>query len=314
MVGDGLSLDVLERDVERVGEAVLLVAVDAHVGALREYPGLEPVAERGELPLLVGHAEARELAGLGESDDVGDVLGAGAASGLLVPAEHEGLDLRALAHVHEADSLGGVELVTRDGQHVDGNGLDVDLRLSGGLHRVRVEDRAVFPAYLRDLRDREESPRLVVRPHRGDELRALRGGELGAQLVEVDLPDAVHRQLHRLVSLRLEPPNGLEDGRMLDGSRDDLEVFAEPVRRAADRGVVGFRRAGGEDDLLGRAVHETGDFLARAVDVLGDAPAELVHGARVAVEPVEERKHHVAHLGRHARGRIVVEIHCLFHW
>ena len=58
----------------------------------------------------------------------------------------------------------------------------------------------------------------------------------------------------------------------------------------------------------------SGDFLARAVDVLGDAPAELVHGARVAVEPVEERKHHVAHLGRHARGRVVVEIHCLFHW
>ena len=167
-----------------------------------------------------------------------------------MPAEHEGLELRAPAHVEESDSLRRMELVPRYGEHVDGNGLHVDLRLSGGLDRVRVENRALLLAYLGDLRDREQGPRLVVRPHRRDELRTLRGGQLGAELVEVDLPDAVHRQLHRLVSLRLEPPNGLEDGRMLHGCRDDLEVFAEPVRRAADRGVVGFRRAGGEDDLL----------------------------------------------------------------
>ena len=48
---------------------------------------------------------------IGEADDVGDVLRAGAAAAFLVSAEHEGLDLRAAAQVEDADALGGMELV-----------------------------------------------------------------------------------------------------------------------------------------------------------------------------------------------------------
>lgn len=64
-VGDGLALDVLEGDVERVGEAVRAVAVHAHVRAGGEDAGLQPVAERRERAGLVRHVGGGERAGLG---------------------------------------------------------------------------------------------------------------------------------------------------------------------------------------------------------------------------------------------------------
>ena len=165
---------------------------------------------------------------------------------------------------------------------------------------------------LGDLADGEDCAGLVVGPHGGDEgvLRAL---ELGAEAVEVDLAHAVHGELDLLDALGLEAAAGLEDGGVLDGRGDHLEVLAEPVGGAADGGVVGLRGARGEVDLVRPAVEERGHLLARLLHVLGDLSAEGVHRRRVAVELAEEGRHRVAHLGRDLRGGVVVEIDDLAH-
>ena len=100
---------------------------------------------------------------------------------------------------------------------------------------------------------------------------------------------------------------------MFDGRRDDLEVLAVVFGRAANRRVVGFRRTGGEDDLVRLGVEESGDLLARAVDELRDLAAEGVHRARVAVEFVEEGEHDVTDFGGDPSRGVVVEIDCAHH-
>ena len=208
MVGDRLALDVLEAEVQRVGQTVRLVAVDAHVRAGGQDAGLEPVAHRRELRRLRLHVRGGELARLGDAHDVRHVLRARPTPALLVAAEHERLQLRAAPNEEDAHALRRMELVPGDGKHVHGRPLHVERRLSGRLHRVGVDDGPALLGDLGDLADREHRARLVVRPHGGDE-RALRALQLGAQALEVDLPNVVHRQLHHLVALRLQSARGL---------------------------------------------------------------------------------------------------------
>ena len=286
------------------------VAVHAHVRAGGEDTGLQPVAERRERAGLVRHVGGGERAGLGEADDVGDVLRAGAAAAFLVSAEHEGLDLRAAAQVEDADALGGVELVARDREHVHGDLPDVDRDLTRHLHGVRVHRGAELLGDFRDLPDGEDDARLIVRPHDGDE-GILRARERGAQRAEVDLADGVDGEFDLFVSEGPEASRGLEDGGVLDGGGDDFHRRAVPVGGAPDRGVVALRGAGGEVDLVRLAVQERGDLLARPLYVARDLSAEEVHGGRVAVEVAEEGLHRVAHLGRDLGGGVVVEVDCL---
>jgi hypothetical protein len=49
---------------------------------------------------------------------------------------------RLAAHVQRADALGAVGLVRGQAHQVDGQGLEVDLDLAGGLGRIDVEDDA----------------------------------------------------------------------------------------------------------------------------------------------------------------------------
>ena len=165
VIGDRFALYILEADVQRVRQTMCAVTVDADVRTAREDSRLELVAEGGELHRLVRHPEPREFAGLGKTDDVGNVLRARTAGALLMSAQHERLQLGALADVEDADALRRVELVSAHRQHVDGNLLHVHRNLARDLHGVRMENRPVRPADLRHLLNRKENARLVVGPH-----------------------------------------------------------------------------------------------------------------------------------------------------
>ena len=312
-VGDGLALDVFEAHVQRVGEPVRPVAVDARVGAFGENRLFEPVAHAPE-PFVFGvHAEPGEFARLRESDYAGDVFGPGAADVFLVPAEHERLELRAAPDEHCAHAFRSVELVAADGEHVGLDFREIDFRLAGGLHRIGVEDGPAGLADLRDFRDGRNGARLVVRPHRRDEDGAFRVFEFVFETREVDLPNAVDWKLHHFVAEGLQAAARLEDGRVFDGGRHDFQVLAEKFCRAAYRGVVGFGGARREDDFVGLAIEERRDFLAGAGNVFCDLSAESVHRARVAVKFAEKGRHDINHFRRYAGSGVVVEIYCFVH-
>ena len=98
----------------------------------------------------------------------------------------------------------------------------------------------------------------------------------------------------------------LEDRRVLNRSRYDLQVSAEIASRPANRGVVRLSGAGGEDYLLRVCVDEAGYFFAGCRYVLGNHSAEGVHRARVPVALAEKRQHDVTDLGGYPGRGVVI--------
>ena len=80
------------------------------------------------------------------------------------------LDARvAAADVQRADTLGAVDLVAGEREHVDVVLLHVDRDLADGLDGVGVEEDALLVAELADLGDGLDDADLVVGVHDGDE-------------------------------------------------------------------------------------------------------------------------------------------------
>ena len=100
---------------------------------------------------------------------------------LSVPRTHAALvaaavDLRgnlharvAPANIQRANTLGAVDLVRGDRQHVDVVGHDVDRNLADSLHGVGVEEDALLVADLADLANGLQDADFVVGGHDGDQ-------------------------------------------------------------------------------------------------------------------------------------------------
>ena len=313
MVGNCFAFNVLKTDVESIREAMFLIAIDEYIRARGHDAAFEFIAHCRQLHCFRRHTFASEFAGFRKADDIGDILRTCAARTFLMTAEHEGFEFCAAAHVQNADALGGVKLMSAHGEEVNGHLLDVDGYLACDLHGIRMKGRAILLTNLGDLLDGEDSACLVISPHNGDE-RVLCSFEFVAQLIEVDLADCVDGEFDFGVAQGFEAAAGLQDGRMLDRGRDDFCVAAVEFGGAANGGVITFCRARGEDDFIGFAIEERGNFFAGLGEVMGDLAAEGMHRARVAIQFAEEREHGVPNFWCDARGRIVIKIDCPYHW
>jgi hypothetical protein len=140
-----------------------------------------------------------ELAGNAEADDRGRVLGAGAATALLMAAAQQRAEAGIAAHIEHPDAFRRVQLVTGQREHVDLRALQVDGDLADGLHGVGVEQDALLVRHLGHLLDRKEGARFVVGPHRRNDRHAV--VEQRLVFVEVDAALAVDAQaMHDVVS------------------------------------------------------------------------------------------------------------------
>ena len=105
-----------------------------------------------------------------------------------------------------------------DGQQVDAEFVHTRGDLADGLRGVGVEGDAVLACDVGDLGDRLDGADLVVGVHDGDEDGA--GLDRAGDVVGVDQAVAVDRQDGQPVPEPLdEVLAGVEDGRVLDGSR-----------------------------------------------------------------------------------------------
>ena len=127
--------------------------------------------------------------------------------------------------------------------------LDIEVDVRRRLDRVDVErDALARPDPRRDLGDRLERPDLVVGEHHGDEDRLV--VERRLELVGVDAPVPIDRQLDDLEAELLEVAQRVPDRVMLDRRRHDpVAVRLAGPRGALQREVVRLGAAGREDDL-----------------------------------------------------------------
>ena len=105
--------------------------------------GFEAVAELGQAgDGSVFERVHGQLGGLGEADNAGDVLGAGAAAALVAAANQQRLERRSAADEERAGALGAVHLVGADGEQMAADAADIDFDFARALHRVDVEEIA----------------------------------------------------------------------------------------------------------------------------------------------------------------------------
>src|SRR3989442_5750481 len=108
------------------------------------------------VPSLAGAAAARH------------VLGARAPPPLVLAAVLDRDHAGALADVEAGDALRAVDLMARERQRVDPEGVDVERNLAKGLHGVDVERNPVLARDLPDRGDRLERPHLALGVHEAD--------------------------------------------------------------------------------------------------------------------------------------------------
>ena len=122
----------------------------------------EMVTQGGDRVVVKAH---RKLGRFAETDDVGNVLGAGAVALLLATPAEERLEAEPISEIESADSFGCIKLVTRDRKHVDRNSPDIDGDLTYRLDGVGVEDGAMILEDCASFGDGLGHSGLVVGPH-----------------------------------------------------------------------------------------------------------------------------------------------------
>src|SRR5688572_2075378 len=246
-------------------------------------------------PLAFGrHLEPADLRGLAEPDDAGDVQRARPHAALvaatvdLLGQQHARIPP---AHVEGAHTLRTVHLVRRDRGQVGLRLGHVERHLADGLDGVGMQQDALLLRDRPDLGRRLQHADLVVGRHDRDQDRLV--GDRGAQILDVDPPVLLHREIGDAVALLLELLAGVDHRLVLDHTGDDvIALLAIHLGDALDRQVVGLGRAAREDDLLRIGADEVRDLLARGLDGLLSLPAEGVVAARRIAEVVGEVRQH----------------------
>ena len=135
-------------------------------------------------------------------------------------------------------------------------------------------------------------------------MQVLRGEQAFAVWLEIgDLYAALFQRFGRV-----------QDGVVLDGAGDEVSGLAaveKGLQKAREREVVTLCTAGGEDDLLGRAVQEPGDRCPGTFHCGASGLAALVRGAWVAEALGEEGRHRGEDFRQHGRSRVRVEVDAL---
>lgn len=284
-LGDNVRARIAD---ERDGEDMRGIAVpDAHHAVdgekLLERVLLE-LRHAGELFLI---ARQPQLHRLGEARDLRGGLGARAQAALLSTAREQRTHRAAArADVKRADALGGVELVSADGNEVRAQRIRAERELQKRLYRVGVQQRlgAVLAQEPRDLRDGKDAAGLVVHEHHGDERRIL--AQRVRDLLRGDIPLTVGREIGDGIALLLQLTARLKHGAVLHGGGDDvLSDAAVLVGGKADGPVVALRAAGGKIQLVRLAAERGGDDRTVRLQTLfrGGAVRVLRAGVAAAV-------------------------------
>src|SRR6185312_8010773 len=312
----GFAFHVGEAQVEAVGEAVLPRAVEIDFVELGFQLVAQLVAQVLQALRLLRHFALRNGAGFAKSDDARDIQSSGTHAALVAAAIHLRRQLHArglAADVEGAGALRSIELMGGNRHDVDVVFVDVDRNLTDRLYAVGVEQDALLAANLPDFGNGLDDADLVVAVHDGHENRFI--GDRFPQHVEVDESVAFDGQVGDAVAVLLELLAGVEDRFVFRYRRDNvIPFFGVHLGDALDREIVGFGRAGGEDDFAGGGADEVGDLFAGLVHGLFGDPAELVIAAGGIAEVLREvGQHGVENARVHRRRRVVVEINGCLH-
>ena len=148
---------------------------------------------------LLRHVPSRNRACLPQPHEAGDVLSPRAYAALLMAPVHQGVQDVLRPPIPAANALGSIEFMTREGEKIDPQVLNVQGEFPKRLHGIRMHENAALSYQVRNLRNGLECPDFVIGIHDGHEDGIVREG----------VPDGprsnntmrIHRNIGDLVAL-----------------------------------------------------------------------------------------------------------------
>ena len=105
-------LDKFKADIAGIGQPAFGITIDHTVGTFRENTLFKLIAEGLDLFIFLVEIMHRQFTGFTQTNDAWDVFSACSSAAFLMAAEHKRSETSALADIQNADTFGGVQLVT----------------------------------------------------------------------------------------------------------------------------------------------------------------------------------------------------------
>jgi len=134
------------------------------------------------------------------------------------------------------------------------------------------------------------------------------GRDGGFQLFQVEPSLSIDAEAGYIVPFALELIAEPKDGVMLHGRGDEMVLLRPGGQEAADRQMIAFRAAAGEDNAARFGVHKRRDLLASALDGEAHLLRRMIKAGGVGVAIEEEREHGLHDLGGRLRRGVVIEV------
>ena len=128
------------------------------------------------------------------------------------------------------------------------------------------------------------------------------------QFREIEMPLLIDRDDRHLAAAPDERFAIIKDGVVLDRGGHDVAPLGRHLESGMKRGVIRFRPAAGENDLVRLATEERGDAFMREIDRFLHLGAETVRAGGIAVLGGQERHHLLQDLGIDPGAGVVIEI------
>ena len=240
------------------------------------------------------------------ADDTGDILGACTLAALLRAAFDDIRQSDTLAGIEKSDTLGAVELMSREGEHIDILFLDVYMDMTDSLNGIGMEDNALFFTYSPYLGDGLDAADLVVCVHNGHKASVL--ADSVGDLLSRDHTVFVHIEERHFKALFFELLERMQNRMMLERGGDYmlLTLSCADCRRGDERLVISLAAAGGECYFIGLATENLGRLFACLSQRVRRSLSDGMEARRVAVDLVHIRQHRFyCCAARLCRGRVI---------
>src|SRR5262249_35116900 len=125
----------------------------------------EEIAEPSYVALITRQISLRDLAGLPQAHGEDDVFSTSTTSRFMPSTVDQRFQRAAGAHVQGPDALGGIELMTSNGQKINAKFIDACGDFANGLCRVRMHQHTMRTSDTADLGNGLERTHLVIGMH-----------------------------------------------------------------------------------------------------------------------------------------------------
>ena len=227
-----------------------------------------------------------------KAHNAGNVFRAGALAALLCPAFDEVFQDNAFADIQRARAFGAVELMPRDGKKIDIHLVYINGHRAESLHGIGMKHNALFLAHRADLLNGLDGADFVVGKHDGNQDGLVRNGVF--HLLRRYQAVFVYLKIRYLKALFFQRLAGMQNGVVFNGGGDDMVAFVFMlIGHAAQRPVIAFGGAGGEENFARRGADGVCHLLSGMVDGFFGLPGETVYAGGVAKMLGKIRRHGV---------------------